>query len=104
MYHLDGPGATRHLDSLLELDKLSGVEWRPGAGAVAPTEWIDLLRKIQDAGKFVAIEIEGTEVDKAVSSLDRNRLCLRVNCASKEEASEILRRHWAAQEQVEQHP
>ena len=91
MYHLDGPGATRHLDSLLTLDGMAGIEWRPGAGAVAPTEWIPLLRRIQEAGKFVAIEVEAREAGKAVQELDPNLLYLRVSCESEDEAKEILR-------------
>ena len=91
MYHLDGPGAIHHLDSLLALDRLGGIEWRPGAGAVAPTEWMPLLRRIQDAGKIVAIEIEGREIGKAVQQLDPNLLYLKVNCESEDEAKGILR-------------
>ena len=33
VYHLDGPGAIRHLDSLLALPRLTAIQWVPGAGA-----------------------------------------------------------------------
>ncbi len=26
-FHLDGPGALKHLDALLELDELDAVQW-----------------------------------------------------------------------------
>ena len=31
-YHLDGKGALPHLDMLLSLEKLKGVQWVPGDG------------------------------------------------------------------------
>jgi hypothetical protein len=31
LFHLDGPGALKHLDSLLELDALDGIQWVSGA-------------------------------------------------------------------------
>ena len=33
MYHLDGVPALRHLDSLLEIDKLDAIQFIPGAGS-----------------------------------------------------------------------
>jgi 5-methyltetrahydrofolate--homocysteine methyltransferase len=50
-YHLDGPGELPHLDSLLEIQSLKGVQWIPGAGAADNTQWADVYRKISDAGK-----------------------------------------------------
>lgn len=32
LYHLDGPGAVQHLDSLCSIDKLDMVQWMPGEG------------------------------------------------------------------------
>jgi 5-methyltetrahydrofolate--homocysteine methyltransferase len=31
-YHLDGPGQLAHLDSLLAIAELDGIQWVPGAG------------------------------------------------------------------------
>ncbi len=62
-YHLDGPGQLAHLDSLLEIDELAGVQWIPGAGAAPAHEWIDVYRRIRDAGKLVQFQdgIDGLE-------------------------------------------
>jgi len=60
-YHLDGPGEIRHLDMLLALDNLKGIQWIPGDGAPPPEEWLPLLKRIRDAGKLcqVFVEAEG---------------------------------------------
>ena len=54
-YHLDGPGQLPHLDSLLEIESLKGVQWIPGAGSPPITEWPDVFRKIHNAGKRIQI-------------------------------------------------
>lgn len=60
-YHLDGPGAVRHIDALLSIKKLRGIQWIPGAGAPPPEEWLPLLEKIRNAGKLcqVYVSVEG---------------------------------------------
>lgn len=55
LFHLDGPGALKHLDSLLELEELDGIQWVYGAGAGPASRWIDVYRRIQDAGKCLQI-------------------------------------------------
>ncbi len=54
-YHLDGPGELPHLDSMLRIDSLKGIQWIPGAGTADNTSWPDVYRKISDAGKKIQI-------------------------------------------------
>jgi len=51
-YHLDGKGALPHLDMLLSIGRLRGVQWIPGAGAPEPEHWPDVLARIRNAGKL----------------------------------------------------
>lgn len=54
-FHLDGPGALRHLDDLLSMEKLNGVQWVYGEGQGTAKDWIDVYRRIQQAGKCMQI-------------------------------------------------
>jgi 5-methyltetrahydrofolate--homocysteine methyltransferase len=54
-YHLDGPGQLPHLDSLLSIESLKGVQWIPGAGQRDLSYWPDVHRRIRDAGKLIQI-------------------------------------------------
>ena len=54
-YHLDGRGALRHLNSLLSIEKLKGIQWIPGAGEPAAEEWLPLLKRIRDSGKLCQV-------------------------------------------------
>lgn len=60
IYHLDGPGAVRHLDSILTVPELDGVQWINGAGAPGLDQWPDIYRKIHAAGKLCQVFINGS--------------------------------------------
>jgi hypothetical protein len=52
-YHLDGIGQLPHLDLLLAIDELRGVQWVPGAGKKNPCDWPEVFKKILAAGKRI---------------------------------------------------
>ncbi len=98
IYHLDGPGAIRHLDALLSLPRLDGIQWVPGAGAKPTVEWIPLLKRIQDAGKLVFAYCDKSNVEKLLSELDPKGLMIVTSCDTPEEADELLAnaKSWSA--------
>lgn len=75
VYHLDGPGALVHLDALLSMKALSGIQWVPGAGEPRPwDEWAPVIRRILDAGKRVQLSsrcqvAQMQEIDRLMQSL-----------------------------------
>jgi 5-methyltetrahydrofolate--homocysteine methyltransferase len=54
-YHLDGPGELTHLDALLSIEELNGIQWIPGDGSPSFEQWPQVYRKIRDAGKLVQV-------------------------------------------------
>ena len=101
IYHLDGPGALQHLDRLLAIDALHCVQWIQGAGAALPSDWLDLLRRIQAGGKTVQLVYSGAhgghadfkaEIDALCSALDPDRLFIMATVESLEKAEFIVRR------------
>ncbi len=104
VYHLDGPGAARHLDSLLSLPGLDAIQWVPGAGAPPMSRWLPLLHRVQAKGKSLCLSCEPWEVEILLTKLQPEGLFLSTNCASPEEADALLnhavgdsrRRPWLA--------
>lgn len=91
IYHLDGPGAVRHLDSLLDLPHLDAIQWVPGAGAKPAVEWIPLLKRIQEAGKLVYAYCDKSHVEKLLTELNPEGLMLVVDgCNHSDEVEELL--------------
>jgi 5-methyltetrahydrofolate--homocysteine methyltransferase len=54
-YHLDGAGQLPHLDMLLKIQNLHGVQWMPGEGGGKIEDYMDVLKKIIDAGKLTQV-------------------------------------------------
>ena len=91
IFHLDGPGALRHLDALLELPDLTGVQWVYGAGQPSARHWLDVLHRIQDAGKLVNVALKREDVVPVLSALRPEGLSCSFDFAITEgEAGEIL--------------
>ena len=51
IYHLDGVGQLPHLNSILEIEDLDGVQWVPGDGKPPQSQWPEVYEKIHRAGK-----------------------------------------------------
>jgi 5-methyltetrahydrofolate--homocysteine methyltransferase len=56
-YHLDGKGEIPHLDMLLGIERLRGVQWQPGDGQLKADGWLPLIAKIRDSGKRCQIYV-----------------------------------------------
>lgn len=70
MYHLDGPTALRHLDTLLEIPELTAIQWVYGAGNGRCSDWLPLYQKIQQAGKGLELRhLEMDELDLFIENL-----------------------------------
>jgi len=100
IYHLDGPGAIRHLPRLLAIDSLDCIQWIQGAGAPLPSHWLDLLKRIQAGGKSVQVMYSGahggnadfkTEIEALCGALDPTRLFIAADVDSVEKADFIVR-------------
>lgn len=61
IFHLDGPGALRHLDTILQIKEINGVQWVPGDGALPCAKWPQVLQKIQAAGKVLQIHVNNSD-------------------------------------------
>jgi len=51
-YHLDGEGQLSHLDLLLALEPLAGIQWVPSHGWRDPKTYLPILKRIRDGGKL----------------------------------------------------
>jgi len=78
-YHLDGKGEIPHLDMLLSLDRLRGIQWIPGDGQPPPDQWLDLLKRIRDGGKLCQVFVTPEGARRIVKNLGGKGFLLHVN-------------------------
>jgi 5-methyltetrahydrofolate--homocysteine methyltransferase len=57
-YHMDGIGEIPHLDQLLTIERLRGIQWQPGDGQPLADGWLNLIAKIRNSGKRCQIYID----------------------------------------------
>jgi hypothetical protein len=90
IFHLDGPGGLPHLDTLLSIPDLDGIQWVIGPADGLMTDWIPLLHKIQGAGKKVVAACQPGEVRRLLAELQPERLLLTTSCPSVEDVHALL--------------
>jgi 5-methyltetrahydrofolate--homocysteine methyltransferase len=75
IWHLDGPLELTHLDTLLSIKELDGIQWIPGAGNPDPGDqsWLPLYKKILLNGKLLQlVDVPLEKLNKLLLSLPNN--------------------------------
>lgn len=90
IYHLDGPGALQHLDSLLAIPELNAIQWVYGAGNGRPSDWLPVYQKCQAAGKGLQIGLELDELDLFMDTLKPNGLWLTISGVPNREVADAI--------------
>ena len=75
VFHLDGTGATKHIDALLEIPEIRAIQYVTGAGTPSALPWIDMFRKIQTKGRSLVITCLAHEVMPLLDELKPEGLC-----------------------------
>lgn len=93
VYHYDGKGALGHLDDILAIPGIDVIQWVPGDGQPRTIEWMDLLRKIQNAGKGLWLyDWSPQEIIEHRHELSHEGVVFSVWLGSRSEADEFLAR------------
>jgi hypothetical protein len=92
-YHLDGPNARHHVPALLELPRLRGIQYQPGAASlrIPAIHWLPLYRSIQNAGKCVQMHAKYEDVEALLEALDPRGLLIVTTAPSVEAADALLK-------------
>ena len=84
LYHLDGPPAICHLDSLLEIPNLRAVQWVPGAGQEIMAKWHGLVKRILASGKSAQVYCTPEELTPLIDEVGPDRLLVTINGLTEE--------------------
>ncbi len=90
VFHLDGPGAARHIDALLTVPHIRAIQFTPGEGTPSVKPWVDMFRKIQSQGRSLLIITPKAEVDWLCQQVDPAGLAmLVVDCRTPQDADDV---------------
>ena len=91
IFHLDGPDALRHLDRLLRLEKLKGIQWVYGAGQPTASHWLPVLKKIQNAGKCIHVAATPEELPILLDNLAPEGVMYNVRAKTEDDAERVMK-------------
>jgi len=93
VYHMDGIGEIPHLDDFLSIANLHTIQWIPGDGQPQAPEWLDMLKKIQKAGKSVQVVVTADELKAIYRELAPEKTFYWVldGCSDEEQARDLIR-------------
>jgi hypothetical protein len=90
IYHLDGPGALRHLDSILSISELDALQWVFGSGNEGFHRWIKVYQEAQARGKGIQVMCTLDEIPQVMQTLSPRGLFLDVQGVPTREAGEAM--------------
>ncbi len=71
VFHLDGKGMIRHLDSILALPEIHAVQFVQGVGDDLPImQWLPVIKRIQAAGKGVVVDLQLAELEPFIAEME----------------------------------
>jgi hypothetical protein len=92
VYHLDGKGVARHLDTILAQPEIQAIQWVQGVGTDWPIlQWIPLIERIRAAGKSVLVDVPVEELDEFMNRIPREGLFLCIGVKPGEEEKTLKR-------------
>ena len=89
-YHLDGPGALKHLEAVCSIPGISVIQWQPGAGEAAQRDWFDLYKRIDRLSTGQILGGNKSRIVSLASELKSPRLFFTAGGLSREEVDELL--------------
>lgn len=91
VYHFDGVEQIKHLNHILNIDKIKAVQWTHVAGQPSVGHYVEVLKRIQDAGKGLVLMATRDDLGILLDNLSAKGLYIHVNAHSPEEADEIVK-------------
>ncbi|QHI70017.1 uroporphyrinogen decarboxylase/cobalamine-independent methonine synthase family protein [Tichowtungia aerotolerans] len=94
VYHLDGPDALRHIDSVLSIPELDALQWEPGAGNphTAHRDWWDTVwKKVYAAGKSAFLHgVPADDVEPFVKEFGQNGTLIITHTDTEDQAKRLM--------------
>lgn len=93
VYHVDGSGVARHIDHILSVPEINGIQWVQEMGVGRPImQWVPLIKRIQAAGKGVIVDLQPEELEAFLDAVDPQGIFLWVGTEDEDEQLAIIKR------------
>ena len=94
IFHLDGPGQIAHLDMLLDIEELDGIQWVPGEGnpQCEDPQWHGMYEKILSRNKLLVLNCfnDVRRAGEALKGLPRGGVLMSAWAGTEAEGRRLL--------------
>lgn len=92
IFHLDGKGVARHLDTILSVPEVHAIQWVQGVGDDYPImQWVPFIKEIQ-AQRPLIVDLSKEDLDDFMEVMEPEGLFLWIATESEEEERDLLKR------------
>jgi hypothetical protein len=98
IFHVDGMGVAKHLETILSVPDIHALQWVQGVGDDYPImQWLSFIKDLQARDIPVIVDLSREEIDDFMDAMDPKGLFLWVASENELEEIEILKRseRWA---------
>jgi hypothetical protein len=93
VYHVDGRGVANHLDYILSVPEINGIQWVQDPSKQAIMQWMPLIKKVLSAGKSIIVDLQHSELEDFIAAMDSpNGIYLWIGTENEEEELAIIKR------------
>lgn len=92
LYHLDGASAICHLDTVLKINSLKGLQWSPGASQPDGGDpcWDEIYKKALNAGKCIHAQMHASKVKDFIKRFGKKGVLIATSTPTVEEGLELI--------------
>lgn len=92
VFHVDGRGVAKHLDTILSMPEVHAIQWVQGVGDDYPImQWVPFIKDLQAKNVPVIVDLSKEDLNEFISVMQPQGLFLWVATENEEEEREILK-------------
>jgi len=92
VFHVDGRGVAKHLDTILSVPEVHAIQWVQGVGDDYPImQWVPFIKGLQAKDIPVIVDLSKEDLNDFIRAMDPKGLFLWVATENEEEEIEILK-------------
>ena len=93
VYHVDGRGVANHLNHILAIPEINGIQWVQDPHMQAILQWVPLIKQVLAAGKSIIVDLKLSELEDFIGAMDSPKgIYLWISSEEAEEQRAIIRR------------
>jgi hypothetical protein len=93
VFHVDGRGVAKHLDTILSEPKVHAIQWVQGVGNDYPImQWVPFIKSLQVKNIPVIVDLSKEDLNDFINAMEPKGLFLWVATESEQEEIQILKR------------